>query len=43
MFNAYLGPSPFDFFYYRPYRTYYVYGQPQPRRQDPGFLESVFR
>ena len=36
------GPSPFDFFYYRPYRTYYVYGQPRGARTEMGFLESVF-
>lgn len=36
------GPSPFDFFYYRPYYGYTTY---QGKRYDPqemGFLESVF-
>lgn len=35
-FNTYFGPSPFDFFYYRPYYGYY--GTPVPRggrRGDP--------
>ncbi|KAL3934543.1 MAG: hypothetical protein SGARI_003338, partial [Bacillariaceae sp.] len=40
------GPSPFDFFYYRPYGYYGYYGQYGEReRRDPdemGFLESVF-
>eukprot|EP00903_Cladosiphon_okamuranus_P014661 g13591.t2 len=45
-FNTYFGPSPFDFFYYRPYYGYY--GTPVPRggrRSDPeemGLLESIF-
>lgn len=37
------GPSPFDFFYYRPYYGYY--GAMPGERRDPdemGFLESVF-
>eukprot|EP00529_Nitzschia_sp_RCC80_P001050 CAMPEP_0113500240 /NCGR_PEP_ID=MMETSP0014_2-20120614/32202_1 /TAXON_ID=2857 /ORGANISM="Nitzschia sp." /LENGTH=544 /DNA_ID=CAMNT_0000394521 /DNA_START=713 /DNA_END=2347 /DNA_ORIENTATION=+ /assembly_acc=CAM_ASM_000159 len=40
------GPSPFDFFYYRPYGGYGYYGQPVTERpRDPeemGFLESIF-
>jgi len=40
------GPSPFDFFYYRPYYGYYYTAPGEERqRQDPedmGFLESVF-
>lgn len=40
------GPSPFDFFYYRPYGSYGYYGDVQAgERRDPskmGFLESVF-
>jgi hypothetical protein len=42
--SAFWGPSPFDFFYYRPYYGYYYSPPGQPRR-DPdemGFLESVF-
>eukprot|EP00815_Leptocylindrus_aporus_P011142 CAMPEP_0116055482 /NCGR_PEP_ID=MMETSP0322-20121206/3435_1 /TAXON_ID=163516 /ORGANISM="Leptocylindrus danicus var. apora, Strain B651" /LENGTH=574 /DNA_ID=CAMNT_0003539097 /DNA_START=137 /DNA_END=1861 /DNA_ORIENTATION=- len=44
-FGGIFGPSPFDFFYYRPYYGYY--GQPyyMRRREDPeemGFLESTF-
>ncbi|CAM9807871.1 unnamed protein product [Ectocarpus sp. 6 AP-2014] len=45
-FNTYFGPSPFDFFYYRPYYGYY--GTPVGRggqRGDPeemGILESIF-
>lgn len=38
------GPSPFDFFYYRPYGSYGYYGNVEERR-DPsemGFFESVF-
>ena len=43
--GGFWGPSPFDFFYYRPYYGYY--GQPIQQRdyRDPeemGFLESVF-
>ena len=42
-FGNILGPSPFNFWYYRPYRTYYVYGSPRVRgREEMGFLESVF-
>lgn len=45
-FGGFWGPSPFDFFYYRPYysRYYYTPGDSRSRR-DPdemGFLESVF-
>lgn len=42
------GPSPFDFFYYRPYGGYGYYGQPvtpdRPRRdpEEMGLLESIF-
>ena len=32
--------SPFDVFYYRPYRSYYVYGY--PKREEMGFLEGCF-
>lgn len=42
--NMIWGPSPFDFFYYRPYGYYGYYGNMQERR-DPskmGFFESVF-
>ncbi|GMI04613.1 hypothetical protein TrRE_jg7648, partial [Triparma retinervis] len=35
-------PSPFDFWYYRPYRTYYVYGSPTRDPSSMGFLPSVF-
>ena len=38
------GPSPLDFFYYRPFGSYGYYGNMEQRR-DPsemGFLESVF-
>jgi len=38
------GPSPFDFFYYRPYGSYGYYGN-MNQQQDPtkmGFFESVF-
>ena len=45
-FGYFWGPSPFDFFYYRPYGYYGYYGQPQEQRgrdpEDMGFLESVF-
>jgi hypothetical protein len=43
-FGSIWGPSPFDFFYYRPYGYYGYYGQPG-RQRDPDemrFLESVF-
>jgi len=47
--GGFWGPSPFDFFYYRPYysRYYYspAYGNTDQRGRDPdemGFLESVF-
>jgi hypothetical protein len=38
------GPSPFDFFFYRPYGYYGYYGQPEATRdpEDMGILESVF-
>ena len=42
--NMIWGPSPFDFFYYRPYGYYGYYGNVEERR-DPskmGFFESVF-
>ena len=42
-FNYFWGPSPFDFFYYRPYGYYGYYGQPQARDpEEMGFFESVF-
>ena len=45
-FGGFWGPSPFDFFYYRPYysRYYYSPGDPGSRRdpEEMGFLESVF-
>eukprot|EP00527_Entomoneis_sp_CCMP2396_P006659 CAMPEP_0198145434 /NCGR_PEP_ID=MMETSP1443-20131203/23447_1 /TAXON_ID=186043 /ORGANISM="Entomoneis sp., Strain CCMP2396" /LENGTH=601 /DNA_ID=CAMNT_0043809083 /DNA_START=106 /DNA_END=1911 /DNA_ORIENTATION=+ len=46
-FNMFFGPSPFDFFYYRPFGYYGYYGQPADERrsskpEDMGFLESVF-
>jgi hypothetical protein len=42
-FNYFWGPSPFDFFYYRPYGYYSYYGQPQQRDpEEMGFFESVF-
>ncbi|GMH82575.1 hypothetical protein TL16_g09305 [Triparma laevis f. inornata] len=40
MGGNFFGPSPFDVFYYRPYRTYYVYGS--PRREGMGFFEGCF-
>jgi hypothetical protein len=38
------GPSPFDFFFYRPYGYYGYYGQPEATSdpEDMGILESVF-
>lgn len=39
------GPSPFDFFYYRPYGYYGYYGEMEREGRDPddmGFLESIF-
>jgi len=39
------GPSPFDFFYYRPYGYYGYYGDRSAQYKDPeemGFLESIF-
>eukprot|EP00986_Skeletonema_menzelii_P015572 scaffold12061_cov146-Skeletonema_menzelii.AAC.2 len=45
-FGGFWGPSPFDFFYYRPYYSRYYYSPGDSRsRRDPeemGFLESVF-
>lgn len=46
-FGGFWGPSPFDFFYYRPYysRYYYSPAYNDARSRDPedmGFLESVF-
>lgn len=41
-FNYFLGPSPFDFFYYRPYGYYGYYGQPDRDPDEMGFFESVF-
>ena len=42
-FSYFWGPSPFDFFYYRPYGYYGYYGQPQSRDpEEMGFFESVF-
>eukprot|EP00978_Attheya_sp_CCMP212_P018246 scaffold49615_cov45-Attheya_sp.AAC.1 len=43
-FGGFWGPSPFDFFYYRPYYSGY-YATPGQAYRDPdemGFLESVF-
>lgn len=53
MFGGFWGPSPFDFFYYRPYYSRYYYspadgndgGGRGRQNRDPdemGFLESVF-
>jgi hypothetical protein len=42
-YDPFWGPSPFDFFYYRPYYGYYA--MPGEERRDPdemGFLESIF-
>jgi hypothetical protein len=42
-YNPFWGPSPFDFFYYRPYYGYY--SSIPAERRDPdemGFLESTF-
>ena len=38
------GPSPFDFFYYRPYGAYGYYGRQDNNhnQEEMGFLESVF-
>jgi hypothetical protein len=43
-FNYFWGPSPFDFFYYRPYGYYGYYGRDAGRRdpEDLGFFESVY-
>ena len=44
--GGFWGPSPFDFFYYRPYGYYGYYGQSMDGNvrdpEDMGFLESVF-
>ena len=44
--GGFWGPSPFDFFYYRPYGYYGYYGQTMDGAvrdpEDMGFLESVF-
>lgn len=43
--GGFWGPSPFDFFYYRPYGYYGYYGQNDFDQRDPeemGFLESIF-
>ena len=44
--NMYFGPSPFDFFYYRPYGYYGYYGNNNNNRaagpEEMGFLESCF-
>ncbi|KAL7484550.1 hypothetical protein ACHAW6_010185 [Cyclotella cf. meneghiniana] len=50
MFGGFWGPSPFDFFYYRPYYSRYYYSPAYDdmgyrKNRDPeemGFLESVF-
>jgi hypothetical protein len=48
MFGGFWGPSPFDFFYYRPYYSRYYYSpayDDMGYQRDPeemGFLESVF-
>jgi hypothetical protein len=38
------GPSPFDFFFYRPYGSYGYYGQGSQEKNpdDMGFLDSIF-
>ena len=45
-FNMFFGPSPFDFFYYRPYGYYGYYGRYHDRStggpEEMGFLESCF-
>jgi hypothetical protein len=44
-FGGFWGPSPFDFFYFRPYGYYGYYGQSDVDRRDPeqmGFLEAIF-
>lgn len=44
-FGGIFGPSPFDFFYYRPYYGYYSRPSYLRRNEDPeemGFLESTF-
>jgi hypothetical protein len=42
-YDPFWGPSPFDFFYYRPYYGYYAApGQPVRDPEEMGFLESTF-
>jgi hypothetical protein len=45
-FNMYFGPSPLDFFYYRPYGYYGYYGNnnaaDRASPEEMGFLESCF-
>jgi hypothetical protein len=43
-FGGMWGPSPFDFFYYRPYGSYGYYGTGNDVKdpEEMGFLESVF-
>lgn len=41
-FNMWFGPSPFDFFYYRPYGYFGYYGPNARPPEQMGFLESVF-
>jgi hypothetical protein len=43
--GMWFGPSPFDFFFYRPYGSYGYYGEQGANPRDPnemGFLEAVF-
>mmetsp|Transcript_18533 Transcript_18533/g.26886 ORF Transcript_18533/g.26886 Transcript_18533/m.26886 type:complete len:586 (-) Transcript_18533:91-1848(-) len=40
--SFYFGPSPLDFFFYRPYYTSYSDGVPLQDPEEMGFLESVF-
>jgi len=43
-FGGFWGPSPFDFFFYRPYGSYGYYGTGNEAKdpEEMGFLESVF-
>mmetsp|Transcript_33901 Transcript_33901/g.38126 ORF Transcript_33901/g.38126 Transcript_33901/m.38126 type:complete len:613 (-) Transcript_33901:388-2226(-) len=43
-FGGFWGPSPFDFFFYRPYGSYGYYGTGNDAKdpEEMGFLESVF-
>jgi hypothetical protein len=42
-YDPFWGPSPFDFFYYRPYYGYYgAPGQTARNLEEMGFLESTF-